>query len=197
MMARDLLGDMHLRHVRLREDVGAGRRVRLHDLALARRQLARLEQDRIRHNELADVMQARREVDQEADVVLEPDLLAENRGEPPHAIAVLAGRVVVQLGCNRLLFQQQDAVARQLAFAELRAQLSLVVRKRSVDRRLSLRGSFQRGHVLTVMHQHLRCLRFLVQGEQFVQVDECDIRLTRDFVACNTRRERISNFGSH
>jgi hypothetical protein len=76
MMARDLLRDVHLRHVRLREDVRARRRVRLHDLALARRQLAGLQQDRVRHDQLADVVQTCGQIDQEADIVLEPDLLA-------------------------------------------------------------------------------------------------------------------------
>ena len=76
-----------------------------------------LEQDRVRHDQLADVVQARREVDQEADVVFEADFLPEDRRQPPDPIAVLARRVVVQFRGHRLLFQQQDAVPHQLAFA--------------------------------------------------------------------------------
>ena len=63
VMACDLLRNVHLRDVRFRQQFGASKRVLLHDLPLAVRQAARLEQDRIRHSNLTDIMQQRRDLE--------------------------------------------------------------------------------------------------------------------------------------
>jgi hypothetical protein len=97
-------------------------------------------------------VQARREVDQEADVLFQPDFLAENRREAANAIAVLARCVVVQLRRDRLLLQQQDAVTHQFAFAQLNAQLAALVGHRDVNRTWAKGGLLNLLEVLTLVH---------------------------------------------
>ena len=134
VMARDFLGDVHLGDVRLRENLGAGRSVRFHDLALAGRQLARLEQDRIRNDQLADVVQACGEVDRESrrrPRRRSPSLGLTPTGPRDSSVRPSCRREVPRRPIS--LFQQQDAVSHQLAFAQLDAELAAVVGHCYVD----------------------------------------------------------------
>src|ERR1019366_10123326 len=61
---RNLLAELQHARARAGEDLGPDRRVRLHHLELVGRQLARLQEDRVRDADLADVVERRSAADQ-------------------------------------------------------------------------------------------------------------------------------------
>ncbi len=185
VMPRNLLRDVHLRNVGLAEDLPAGHGVRFHDLALAGRQLAGLQQDRIGHHQLADVVQARGQIHQEAHVVFQPDLASQDRRQPADPVAVLAGRVVEPLGGERLLFDQLTEVLDPFPIGggELAAQLALVPAQLVLyNVSLTRRCRGETRQVLAVVHEHLFRLGFLVQRKQLMQVHQSNVWLAGAFV---------------
>jgi len=81
---------------------------------------------------------------------------------------MFAGRVVMQLRGDRLLLQQQDAVAHQLALAELDPQLAALVGQRYIDRAGRKCRLLNLLDVRVVVHQNLRGLRLTVHCKKFM-----------------------------
>ena len=96
----------------LGQDLGAEDRVRLHHLALAAIERARLPQDVQRNARLADVVQQRRLRQRAGQLLVEPELLADQQtqGGDVHGMAV--GQVLVQL--DREDLAERRAAARNL-----------------------------------------------------------------------------------
>ena len=99
MAARDLLGQSHDARAPVAQDLGTVEGVRLHLVELGRRQRARLEQDRVAHGDLADVVQARRHPDVVDEAFVEAEQARDAAGQRADAERVLS-RFVMPVLCR-------------------------------------------------------------------------------------------------
>ena len=139
---RDRGRDVEQFRRRICEQAVADLGVPLHHAALGLGQGARLEQDPVRDRDLADVVEAARESDQLAALVVQLELAGEQLAVSAHALGMSAG-----LGAAELCGEREPADGLSLAQPKRGELLSLVGDGRErACRRLGLRGRRQEAH---------------------------------------------------
>ena len=124
----DLGGELDERRAAARQDLGAHGGVRLHDVELFGGQRARLQQDRVGHGHLADVVQAAGQPELRGPVVGLAQLVGDLGRHVADADGVLAGVGVAELGQHRQALERLELVLLEIVRA-------------TADQRLELAGS--------------------------------------------------------
>ena len=104
--AGDLLGQAHHAGAAVAQDLRADQRVHLHLVELGRGERAFLEQDRVAHGDLADVVDPRRHLDVRDEAVVQTEQARDAAGQRADAQGVLARLVMPVLGGIRQPFDQ-------------------------------------------------------------------------------------------
>ena len=189
---RDLLGDVHLRTAgsHLADKPRAFGRVRLHDRALVGREAARFVQDRHRNDALADIVPARRHLDQAAGLLVHPECLGDFARHRADAEHVIAGGVVIQFRRQCGGFQELGARLGEHARLQLRYQFEplLGFRGRVAGVPLALCGL----EVPFMVHLQQGGTHATVDGHDLVHVERRYVRFAGELVAARGDQQGLA-----
>ena len=197
--AGDLLGQAHDARAAVAEDLGAEQRVRLHLVELVRRERPRLEQDRVAHGDLADVVEAGGDRDVLDEALVEAEQPRDAARERADAQRVLARLVMAVLGGVREALDQLvlgvlelggalahaplqhvGVLAQQLLLAP--GELGLLAHRRDVVLDLERARGHARALVRRALHDLVEAHEIRV-GARVVAGGGCQARERREWVA--------------